>query len=108
MSEHIAALYSALFYTESHPGTFDDGEIQALRAAIALMRGQSWQPIETAPKDGTTIIIAYSLGGQHVETAWWDGEGWAYNWHEYDGTSYVKDVTHWQPLPAPPKDSANE
>lgn len=48
MNPHIAALYSALFYAESHPGTFDDGEIEALRAAIALMRGQSEKkPMET-------------------------------------------------------------
>lgn len=89
-------------------------------AAIALMRGQSWQPIETAPKDGSPILIFHPEGG--VCEGFCPGEG--FGWHVMDGTNtyigqksgkslpslttYMTPPTHWQPLPSPPKDSADE
>ena len=60
-----------------------------------------WQPIETAPKDGTPILI-------------WDGEiqyvcAWVqrtpgdWRWFEFDGEFYHSyKPTHWMPLPEPP------
>ena len=60
-----------------------------------------WQPIETAPRDGTVILAAHSGA---VFDAWWDGvSAWV------DGTtSDITDdfvefyPTHWMPLPEPP------
>jgi len=73
-----------------------------------------WLPIETAPKDGTEIIVFHPEAG--VCAAFCPKEG--FNWHCMDGsntvigsrsgvsiprmTSFVKDPTHWQPLPLPP------
>ena len=74
-----------------------------------------WQPIETAPKDGTWVLLSggdcgqesddpscvsgqwttYLNGGQcegHWQFAWFDG-GY-YGWYD--------DPTHWMPLPNPP------
>jgi len=73
-----------------------------------------WQPIETAPKDGTRVLIA---DAKNVETGQWSP---AY----YSGTGYFVDYdegwdddrydaaqrfyrngpqpTHWMPLPAAP------
>ena len=57
-----------------------------------------WQPIETAPKDGTHIILT---GDDIVAEDYWmkwrvdDTESWAH-------FQYVK-PTHWMPLPTPPK-----
>lgn len=65
-----------------------------------------WQPIETAPKDGTDILVADS-GRQGVEMVSWKGGAKKGGWHTEDGrASYTTDFfTHWQPLPAPPKAS---
>lgn len=60
-----------------------------------------WQPIETAPKDGT-VILAYVSGGHHALVAWNDDwEDWLHlPWHE----SMPAVITHWMPLPAPPQE----
>lgn len=74
-----------------------------------------WQPIETAPKDGTWII---SWNGDEVAPASWGdnseyqrGEvGWCYGspWYGgtlYDGINIMKtQPTHWMPLPDAPHD----
>lgn len=59
-----------------------------------------WQPIETAPKDGTRVL----LGGTFYGDAWemmtgfyQDGIGL-----KTDGAAGDWIVTHWMPLPAPP------
>lgn len=64
-----------------------------------------WQPIETAPKDGSTILL-------------WDGVETTGYWKEYSFSpgswqlamtgSYAQDgdldnPTHWAPLPEPPE-----
>lgn len=67
----------------------------------------AWQPIETAPKDGTRILAAHARGG--VAFARWNSAhgGWlddaAAAQHDY--WNYVEPeeaFTHWQPLPEPP------
>jgi hypothetical protein len=74
-----------------------------------------WQPIETAPKDGT--IIDVWLGDCPPEDAFFycGGKGSlrSANWHWQNGkfrpylglnilTTFVE-PTHWMPLPEPPK-----
>jgi hypothetical protein len=56
-----------------------------------------WQPIETAPKDGSDIL------------AWWNGHAvisWnarQQSWESDDGMVAAKThPTHWMPLPEPP------
>lgn len=73
----------------------------------------NWQPIETAPKDGTWCLLGggmtseddYMETGVNVlrpVTAFFDDEYW--NMCFWDGswrTSY-ENPTHWMPLPPPP------
>lgn len=57
----------------------------------------TWQPIETAPKDGTEILA--SDGGEYYLTAWEDGA-----WGMPDSMVYTPKLTHWTallPLPEP-------
>ncbi len=76
----------------------------------------NWHPIETAPKDGTRILVS-SKGW--VVIAYWDESakfgggftddhpGWQTN--ASDGDEYYanalepSEVTHWMSLPEPPK-----
>lgn len=60
-----------------------------------------WQPIETAPKDGTVIDIWTTNRGRIVNVA--------YTLDDFDGTYYwgcenggVYEPTHWMPLPDSP------
>lgn len=57
-----------------------------------------WQPIETAPKDGSEFIgyVATSYQGGAVVLHWYKKYGWI-DW-DYD----VWEPTHWMPLPPPP------
>lgn len=62
----------------------------------------TWQPIETAPKDGTEVLgwLSRSIDEQpYVETMWYvpDAEVWV---GDYDGCRVLP--THWMPLPEPP------
>ena len=74
------------------------------------IRMTDWQPIETAPKDGTRIL-AYGKHGLDV-----DEQKWAtVVWQDYskgfvcdpnEATEYdpeVSNITHWMPLPEKPK-----
>lgn len=55
-----------------------------------------WQPIETAPKDGTVIIV---YAPDFFQTAAWTDEKWT-----NAANSWLEDVTHWMPLPKPPQE----
>ena len=71
----------------------------------------TWQSIETAPKGGSEILLAYqtedyfrvfapcmwSPAGEISESGfwlWWQAEP--------EWLTEVKNPTHWMPLPAPP------
>lgn len=64
----------------------------------------TWQDIESAPKDGSEIILFGREYGQFM--GWWQnhthGAGWA---QEGDATHYFhsEEPTHWMPLPDNPK-----
>ena len=62
-----------------------------------------WQPIETAPKDGTRVILNDSLHTQigFYSTALDCGE--CLGWVNDEGIVSLN-PTHWMPLPEPPKE----
>lgn len=72
-----------------------------------------WQPIETALKDGSSLLLfavelSYSdtpqmYVGRWSTTAWW-GPAWV-AYEEGSDTEYLE-PTHWMPLPDPPKEAA--
>lgn len=74
-----------------------------------------WQPIETAPKDGTRIVVYqgngtgfYTTKGDIGIAAWGkqaspDGNLTWCEVHCCDGVTTYDHATHWMPLPSPPK-----
>lgn len=79
----------------------------------------TWQPIETAPKDGTKILLAVPpnerwdafifktvLYNASVGEGLWYNEEWRWANDSCEccwGRIYPTPPTHWMPLPEPPK-----
>lgn len=79
----------------------------------------SWQPIDTAPKSGRTVMLGFvnesglwrSTRGQwfsqdFIEDMWEDGDDCQAGWYEttVEGEEcYPIAPTHWMPLPQPPE-----
>ncbi len=67
----------------------------------------SWQPIETAPKDGTSVLLCDEYGMQVCvwsETSVHGFMDWVYGAcdGEYNFRHAFDSPTHWMPLPDPP------
>lgn len=63
-----------------------------------------WLPIETAPRDGTYVLLFEDLGfGGDSQTMWVARHGVTTNeWFTHDTEYGIYEPTHWMPLPAPP------
>ncbi len=88
--------------------------------ALEAAREDAWLPIETAPKDGSEMILA--RGDRVTYGHWLSDEGWTVEhrdvdgrwigqdesdgwegWMSWDGGFLEEDPpTHWRPLGAPP------
>jgi hypothetical protein len=93
--------------------------IDLLRAdAARLIRDLStaptatpWQPIETAPKDGTPVMVwPPTFHGLVSCAAWIDDESNPYTenkrWVRHDARNQIQKgihITHWAPIPAGPE-----
>jgi hypothetical protein len=78
--------------------------LTAVDAECAIVH-TPWRPIESAPKDGSWIVVGARLNGElwHVSSARYDGE-YRKPWLNWDFDDPFYDApTHWMPLPAPPK-----
>ena len=70
-----------------------------------------WRPIETAPRDGTQVILCGDYSTD-LTIARWDGKHWRCVADGYDAVEYMSDFgteyrtfevpSHWLPLPPPP------
>jgi hypothetical protein len=63
-----------------------------------------WQLIETAPKDGTEILLCGPdwKGGQYRTTSAWP-DNWSGKWPCFYMAYAAGEPTHWMPLPPAPK-----
>ena len=66
----------------------------------------NWQPIETAPKDGTAFLafVPYCIGyvaRQDIQVLHWSGWGGGV-WDDNNGFHTANLPTHWMPLPDGP------
>lgn len=73
----------------------DGWQVEYVRADLV----PQWQPIETAPKDGSEFLC-WSKGWRYPHMAYWESEYMSFeNPFTYD---FMDQPTHWMPLPAPP------
>lgn len=76
-----------------------------------------WRDIESAPRDkpvliyGGTMTTDFAYGdwehtGPTIATMTWDGATWDAGWAEgVQEQAWIKNPTHWMPLPDPPQPS---
>lgn len=70
--------------------------VNAYRAG-RLVVDEGWRLIETAPRDGSSMLVAF----QSDDGEWFVvSDEWSLLW---DHLAYCTEATHWRPLPAPPK-----
>lgn len=62
-----------------------------------------WEPIETAPRDGTYVLGygPHDGRGHYIDAIHFWQSRWTIEWMHGYGTP-----THWMPLPAPPSERA--
>lgn len=65
----------------------------------------AWQDIETAPKDGSSILLGYfwERGGQSWEVAFWHSTKQKWCGRVLLNAEGAFSPTHWQPLTRPRK-----
>lgn len=84
-----------LYKTASHHMAW-----HAWQAAMAHKEADAWQPINTAPRDGTTLLLR-SAKGRIASGDFGQPIGWA-NPKCWIWPYLNQEPTHWQPLPAAP------
>ena len=93
--------------TDEDQRDFEVSSVERARAVLSASQPapQPWRPIETAPKDGTVVLVfaeerqglpAFQCTAAHHKDA-----GWC--------VDELREVTHWMPLPTPPqKENSND
>lgn len=79
--------------------------LAGFEAEIASLK--EWRPMETAPKDGTDILLVHD---KSIQVGGWGGVSGHSGWiigedsssPETDYLVFFDEPTHWRPLPEPP------
>lgn len=105
--ERFGRAYCAYVRGGNHEDLEEANRIyDGIPALLASPAAVGWQPIETAPKDGTAFIATglnygKDSGPRHYCMALWEQGEWR-EASEWNGHSSLAYLTHWQPLPSPP------
>jgi hypothetical protein len=96
------------------PAEIDRAEIDCLRffdnerTRRGLEKRSAWRPIESAPRDGTVVILLdgeLAICGMFFLVNDHDRHPWKFLDPQLDDDGFINGTyspTHWQPLPAPP------
>lgn len=67
----------------------------------------NWQPIETAPRDGTYVLLAFVGAFHNAEVGSWrayhPNAAGKTQWRTTSGHRFGMSPTHWLPIPPVPK-----
>ena len=93
--------------------TYEPAALPAAPTFTAADLERAWQPIETAPRDGTPILAMVVIDGILLArtAVWISTETSKYNpdggfWTCPNLKAIIGEFTHWMPLPEPPADLA--
>jgi len=107
---------AARYFRNCAGGTEEGVDVDELIADMAtalstLQRAQqearAWQPIETAKRDGTRIILGrkQAMSGAMIAVSGHWNSGGAYHMPHWSTASILPEPTHWMPLPDPPQET---
>jgi len=79
-----------------------------IRSALEPVKASPWQPIETAPKDGSKIDLWAKFeksGWRRVPDAHWNEAIGDWQLGNFNAADYMvrPEITHWMPLPPTPE-----
>ena len=107
--------------TIEFPGWGDEyvSELEELAAAIRALspaepaQGEQWQPIETAPKDGSFVDLFDKEGCRRADCRWFTNSSQFTAWHQQKGGRAFNigtddSFTHWMRSPAAPTTEAGK
>lgn len=63
---------------------------------------REWMDIETAPKDGTPVLLGFSKNW-HALVGHWEWPLWGELNRDFGFDPFEMQPTHWMPLPEPPR-----
>lgn len=115
MSEANKALEWINSFKDANGNDLNPPLQNTIRTALTRLSELEWQPIETAPKDGSWVLVAYPcfLCGEKTDAMsvfiarWappflWDS--FTKVWISANDCTLIENYTptHWMPLPSPP------
>ncbi len=74
-------------------------------SAVRTITIPEWQPIETAPKNGSHALLTHIGISEVMIVGLWQEGRWC---DAYNGCPIILQPTHWMNLPAPPGDAPNQ
>ena len=107
--EALAPHYS--YETRNDTKVFDphstNGHLMIAVAARVLAewntRASPWRGMDSAPRDGSWVLIATKPHSRGTVVARWTQAHGKYTWCDEEGETY-ENAAHWTPLPEPPKE----
>lgn len=109
--EMVIRAHEKAMRAEGFSGGYDAGAVVDACLAALPDRGGGWRGIESAPRDGTFVLLyngepewagAFECGGwfgPDDDGDWWSSGG------PNGGLELSDRFTHWRPLPSPPQDA---
>lgn len=82
---------------------FEEAADEITRLRAALEAASPWKQMDSAPKDGTPVLMVflYDDGEVLLRVVWWEGVR-TWPWRD-ESTGYrEQNAVAWMPLPAPP------